>query len=339
MKKNKVCFFSTSGKEQIEKEQYSILDIRILHDLGYEVEIASNLRGIPWDCDFYFSWWASGSILPFIISFLRMRPIFVIAGGNEAMLYRDSLTNKPKGYLATPFYKKIATRITLKFCTKTLIVSEFMRNDVTRLGAKSPILVYNSIDTKKFISSGVKRTEITSIFKFDYDVVEIKRGFVLLESIAKVIIEYPDQVFTFIGGKGDVFDKFVEKSIDLQVYNNIRFIDNIPNEEVINWMQRSKMYIQISDTETFGVAIAEAMSCQTPVVVSARGAIPEVVGNLGVYVDHNDPNDVAKGILKILKLNQEEYNELGKQLRRRVQQNFSYEKRKEEIKKIIQNYK
>lgn len=338
MKKTKVCFFSTSAKEQIKKP-YLLQDIRILHELGFEVVIATSLREIPWDCDFYFSWWTSGSILPMIVAFLTMKPIFVVAGGLEAMLYRDSLTKKPKGYLATPFYKKIATRITLKFCTKALFVSEFMRKDVTKLGAKSPILVYNSIDTKKFISSGVKRTEITTIFNFDYDVVEIKRGFVLLESIAKVILEFPDQVFTFIGAKGDVFDKFVEKSIDLKVHNNIQFINKIPNEEVTNWMQRSIMYIQISDTETFGVAIAEAMSCETPVVVSNRGSIPEVVGNFGVYVDQNDPNDVAKGILKILKLTREEYNELGEQLRRRVLQNFSYEKRKEEIKKIIRNYK
>jgi len=166
----KACFFSTVEKAQLLEQQYSIQDIRILQELGYSVIIASKFSEIPYDCDLYFSWWACGSILPFIVSFIMRKPIIVVAGGNEAMLYRDSISKFPKGYLATPWYKKIATRITLKFSSKILIVSEFMRSDVIKLGRKDPILVYNSVNTEKFVPADLERTEITTIFWLDRNV-------------------------------------------------------------------------------------------------------------------------------------------------------------------------
>jgi glycosyltransferase involved in cell wall biosynthesis len=100
-------------------------------------------------------------------------------------------------------------------------------------------------------------------------------------------------------------------------------------------MHKSIAYVQISDTETFGVAIAEAMSCGTHVVVSKRGAIPEVVGNHGVYVDHNDPDSVAAGIVDVLKLSPLEYKVKSNVLRNHIQENFSYIKRRDKIEKII----
>jgi len=335
MKSKKVCFFSTSGLEQIKNEQYSLQDVRILNELGFDVSIASSFREIPWSCDLYFSWWASGSVLPFVVSLIRRKPIIVIAGGNEAMFYYDSVSNKTKGYLATPWYKKLATKITLRFSSKIVIVSEFMRKDVMKLGAKNPILIYNSVDTDKFIPLKLQRTEITTIFKLDRDVIELKRGDILLQAIPLILEKYPDQIFTFIGEFGNGFDEFYAKCKQLGISNNVRFVNNIPNEEVANWMQRSKLYVQISDTETFGVSIAEALSCETPVVVSRRGAIPEVAGELGVYVDHNDYIDVAKGIIETLSKSENELKIIRQKMRKRIIDNFNYEKRKTEIKRLI----
>jgi glycosyltransferase involved in cell wall biosynthesis len=55
-----------------------------------------------------------------------------------------------------------------------------------------------------------------------------------------------------------------------------------------------------SFTEGFGMPAIEAMACGAPVVVSARGSLPEVVGGCGVYVEPDQPDSIAAGIARLL---------------------------------------
>ncbi len=333
--KKVACFFSTEKKSQLLKQQYSIQDIKILQDLGFEVKIARRLSEIPFGCDLYFGWWASGSVLPLIVSKLSGKPIIVVAGGNEALFYRDSLTGEPAGYLSSPIYKKIATRLTLKTSTVILVVSDFMKNGVERLCGRPVTVVYNSIDTDQFNESAKTRNFITMIFNFDQRVVQLKRGEVFLRAIPLILKEFPSQKFVIIGKPGNASVR-IERLLDnLGIKHCVNVIGVIPNTDMVAWMQASKAYVQISDTETFGVAIGEALSCKTPVVVSRNGAIPELVGDCGVYVDHDDPQSVADGVISILKMNPEALKELGDRSRKRILASFSYTRRRDSIEKIL----
>jgi len=330
------CFFSHENRAQLQKEQYSIQDIRILHDLGYEVAVATSFSEIPWGCDLYFSWWASGSILPLIKARLSGKPIIVVAGGNDSMFYRDSLSGIPHGYLATPWYKKLAARLSLRFGTVIVVVSRFMVDDVTRLGARGPIVVPNSINTNTFCASDDRRLHVTTMFNLYDEVVGIKRGEVFLHSVPIVLSTYPEQTFVVIGEKGNAYERLHTLASDLGIQGSVDFVGGIENAEVVNWLQRSRIYVQISDTETFGVAIAEAMSCGTPVVVSRRGAIPELVGSHAVFVDQNDPRSVAAGIVGLLAKTDEERHGIGTEARARIVEHYSYEKRRAAIQRVIE---
>lgn len=44
----------------------------------------------------------------------------------------------------------------------------------------------------------------------------------------------------------------------------------------------------------------EAMACDCPVVTSATGGTPEVVGEAGLYVDPEDPRGIAEGVLRVI---------------------------------------
>jgi glycosyltransferase involved in cell wall biosynthesis len=329
------CFFSNEPLEAIEQEQYSLQDINILKDLGFNVVVANSFSTIPLGCDLYFSWWASGSILPLIKAKFCSKPIIVVAGGNEATLYKDSVSGIPAGYLASPWYKKMASYLSLRFASKVLVVSNFMKNDSIKLGASNPIVVHNSVNVEKFHISNKRREFVTIIFKSDKSVVRLKRGEVFIRSIPNVLKKYPGQKFVIIGNKGDYYSYLKDLCKELQIEENIDFIGGIKNEEVVDWMQRSLAYVQISDTETFGVAIAEAMCCGTHVVVSNKGAIPEVAGEKAVYVDHNDPNSVAEGIIKTLAYKANEYEIKGAALRDRIVEYFSYDLRKGKVESII----
>jgi glycosyltransferase involved in cell wall biosynthesis len=54
-----------------------------------------------------------------------------------------------------------------------------------------------------------------------------------------------------------------------------------------------------SFNEGFGLPALEAMACGTPVVASTRGSFPEVVGDAGILVNPDRPEDIAAGILRV----------------------------------------
>ena len=45
--------------------------------------------------------------------------------------------------------------------------------------------------------------------------------------------------------------------------------------------------------EGFGLPALEAMACGTPVVVSDRGSLPEIVGEAGMLIDPENPEALA----------------------------------------------
>jgi glycosyltransferase involved in cell wall biosynthesis len=247
----------------------------------------------------------------------------------------DSVSGVPQGYLATPWYKKLAARLSLRFGTVVLVVSRFMVADVRTLGACEPIVVPNSVDTNVFRPSDDHRLHVTTILNLDDNVVRLKRGEVFLLSVPIVLRTYPQQTFAVIGRKGNAFERLFRLASDLEIQGRVDFVGSLENSDVVRWLQRSKVYVQISDTETFGVAIAEAMSSGTTVLISDRGAIPELVGSHGVFVDHNNPQSVASGIISLLAKTEEERQWIGAEARARIIEHFSYEKRRVALQRII----
>ncbi|WP_333845694.1 glycosyltransferase family 4 protein [Limnohabitans sp.] len=334
----KACFFSTASLEQINREQYSLIDIKILKDLGFEVEIANCFRRIPLDCDLYYSWWASGSVMPLIVAKLVGKPNIIVAGGNEAMLYRDSSSGLALGYLGMPFYKKIATRVTLRLSTVVTCVSQFMVNDVTRLAGRSVLVVPNVVDTDRFFPDvGQPKKYVTTCFRLDHGPTNLKRGENFLRAAYLVLKQKPNEVFVIIGFKGNAYDKLQALVEFLGIKDSVIFTGAIHNNEVRDWLVQSKCYVQISDTETFGVAVAEAMSTGTPVIVSRKGALPELVGKLGTYVDHNSVESIAFEMLGVLDMTLDRREQLGEELRNSVNMKYSYKTRHDAIKLVVQN--
>ena len=51
--------------------------------------------------------------------------------------------------------------------------------------------------------------------------------------------------------------------------------------------------------EGFGLTALEAMACGTPVIVSGRSSLPEVVGDAAIVVDPEDPAPIAAAIRRL----------------------------------------
>jgi glycosyltransferase involved in cell wall biosynthesis len=58
----------------------------------------------------------------------------------------------------------------------------------------------------------------------------------------------------------------------------------------------AEVFVLPSFDEGFGLPVLEAMACGTPVVVSTCGALPEVAGNAGLFVDPHNVEELAKAL-------------------------------------------
>jgi glycosyltransferase involved in cell wall biosynthesis len=56
-----------------------------------------------------------------------------------------------------------------------------------------------------------------------------------------------------------------------------------------------------SEDEGFGIPAVEAMTCGTPLIVSDRGALPEVVGDGAVVVPYGDVGALAAALRALAK--------------------------------------
>jgi len=327
------CFFSSEGESQIMKQQYSLQDISILTSLGYRVVVCSRLKDIPFGCDLYFGWWAAGSMLPLLVAKLSRKPIIVVTGGNETLHYQDSISGIKAGYLATPWYKKLATQITLKFADSVLVVSEFMHEGIKKVSKRSTRVVHLSVNTDTFKPDRRKREYITTLSAFPENFV-IKRFAVFVEAAAIVKKKFPSQKFLLIGTEPPKGSNILRLIDELGLSENMVFSGHVPNNKVPDLLNSSRCFVYISDTETFGVAAVEAMSCNVPLIVSKQGALPEVTGKFGINVDHNDSKSVAGAMLEVLSdFDDESYSSLDS--RTFVKEHFSYKKRKKIISSVI----
>lgn len=65
----------------------------------------------------------------------------------------------------------------------------------------------------------------------------------------------------------------------------------LSKQEVASFMQKARCFLMtVNWEEPFGLVVAEAMSCGTPVIGFDRGAVPEIIedGKTGYVVDHDD---------------------------------------------------
>ncbi len=106
---------------------------------------------------------------------------------------------------------------------------------------------------------------------------------------------------------------------------NARLTGFLPDEELDELFRTAAVYVQASLHEGFGLSLAEAMLAGAVPVVTRAGALPEVVGPTGVYIDEPTPEAVAAGIRKALEL----APAAGRAARERVLSHFPYEARRD----------
>ncbi len=262
-------------------------------------------------CDVAFGWFA-GWHTAFSVHYSKKykRRSIVVVGGYDAAYIPEI------NYGAfTNLKERIPARYVLKHADLILPVSEFTKKEVLkRVKPKQVKLLYNGVNINKFKSNKTKENFVITIG----NKIRLKG----LDTFADASKNFPNHKFVIIGDN--------KTNTEILSNPNIIFTGKIPHDEVLKWLQKAKVYCQLSYTESFGMGLAEAMACECVPVVTDRGAIHEVVGDAGFYVPYGNEKATTEAIKKALNAS----DKLGKMAREQIE-SFSLRKRETRLVEIV----
>ncbi len=226
-----------------------------------------------------------------------------------------------------------------------ITVSNAMKDELVELGfPKEKIRVcYNGVDPEKYSPQQVtdaKRKQIRESYglKDDEQMILFVGRLVWVKGVDKLIMAMPHvlqkvpKAKLVIVGLGDMEEhlKSMVKGLNLQDAVKFRF-EFVPEEERIAHYATCDVAVFPSLYEPFGIVALEAMSMEKPVVVGASGTsgMREIViangpEQCGFHINPSDPVDIAWGIVSCLQ-DPNRKNEFGKNGRRRVLANFTWD--------------
>jgi hypothetical protein len=131
-----------------------------------------------------------------------------------------------------------------------------------------------------------------------------KRVDLLVEALAKVQAHRPNAVLLVVGdhNSNPAFNentaKIRQRARELGVEASVIFTGRV--EELPPYYRLASLYVSASLHEGFGVPLIEAMASGVPIVTTAVGSQPWVVGDAGVLVSPHDVDALADQIVTVL---------------------------------------
>lgn len=175
--------------------------------------------------------------------------------------------------------------------------------DITITPFGVDLSAYQSIDigsekqTEKIIIGTVKTMK--PIYGID---TLIEAFAILLNSLqSKSEVDTKKLELRLVGG-GEQTAELIALSEKLGIADHVNFIGQVPHTSVPQELACLDIYVALSRSESFGVAIIEAGAAGRPVVVSDAGGLPEVTidGVTGLVVPREDPSAAAAALEKLV---------------------------------------
>jgi len=205
--------------------------------------------------------------------------------------------------------------------------SGFMAQRTASLSAKLPPLtvVPFGVDTLMFSPASERSNTGPCVIGTVKSLAPIYGIDVLIRAFAILVEQGQENVRLRIVGDGPDKADLVQLAHTLGVAEQVDFVGALAHARVPEELRSMDIFVALSVSESFGVAIIEASACGLPVVVSNAGGLTEVVQHdtTGFVVPQADP-EAAAARLKELIASRELRQRMGKAGRAFVEANFTW---------------
>ena len=255
----------------------------------------------------------------------RFKPFILSVWGSDIFDFPN------KSFINKWMIKKVINSANV-VCSSSKAMLDIVRSEYRR---ENLHLVPFGVDTDKF----KPKLNINNFFLVGtVKSIEKHNGIDCLIDAANIIIhDYNEHKIRFkIVGNGSLLEKMKQKTENLQLENYVEFTGHVFFDKIIEYHQQLSLFVAMSTSESFGVAILEAAACGVPAITSDVGGLPEVNhdNKTGFIIKPNDPQSLADLIVKLYN-NEKLRKDLGLNARDMVVEKYEW---KNSVEKMINIY-
>lgn len=187
-----------------------------------------------------------------------------------------------------------------------LPVSEFLMNRMKEIlptvDSKKYRVIGNVVDSELFFFKEKKTLEnyirFCAIANWANKKVPDKKPELFIESLALLQKQINQTIILTIVGGGDRISEL--KNLCREKGIKANFVGFLNKIEIANILHESDFFIHASTVETFGIVIAEALLCGTPVICSNVGALPELINDSNGILCENELDKWVEGLKTLI---------------------------------------
>ena len=331
----KIVFYCNDTLENIQSMEYYRQDIDALQALGHEVIVCNRYRDIPWRFDLLFVWWWTYALLPVALTRLTGRKAIITGVYN--FRFEDPSTGTD--YFGRPWFQRLVIRLATMLANANLFVSKREFEEITdsfdlRTAHYAPCAVgeaYFSADR-----GAAERTLLLNLAWSGSQNLQRKGVWTILDAAASLKQRGRRFNLVLAGKRGDGFEALQQRIVELGLGDCVKAVGEVTMEEKLDLFGRTKLYLQPSRFEGFGLATAEAMAAGCCVITTKVGEVPTVVGDGGVYVVPGDSEGLADAVDDLLSC-PDRVTEVNHRAAARIQRLFSFAGKKSNFDQILRS--
>jgi glycosyltransferase involved in cell wall biosynthesis len=257
-----------------------------------------------------------------------------VLGRIAGRLTRTHVIHTPHGHLFYGYFGKrkkqfyiCVERLAARFCERIITISEDERREYLGHGIgdkKKVITIYNGIDIERFPGGGNRvRRELgvapqVPLVGFVGRLEEVKGPHLFVEAAKRIKAAAPQTHFLVIG-EGAMKEGLIQRTQGMSHLHITGYRDDIAD-----CLAALDILLIPSLNDGFNLVAVEAMASSKPIVATAVGGLPEVIGNAGILIRSGDSGRMAEETIKLLN-SPRLRKEIGARGRKRATALFSWD--------------
>lgn len=202
---------------------------------------------------------------------------------------------------------RLKTRYACRVADRIVAVSEMTRQDLIRYYGVAPSrieVIYQSIDERyrqpiadEQIEAVRRRYGLPLRYVLCVGTIQMRKN---QHTLVRALPQLPEDVHLVLVGKAEAYVSVVRRTAaELGVSARVHILTGVPTEDLPAIYRAAAVFACLSRFEGFGIPLAEALACGTPVIGATGSCLEEAGGPDSVYLDPDDADGLAHTVREL----------------------------------------